>query len=195
MPLFPGLQRVTVPISAPTGITLRPDTLPGDVALRWAILRAGNAEPSFSGALDNVLMLDVASTANGSSVETRLRRVDTRPPARQADRVVLDIYRSGGSGEADHFGYWSFALAGDESRLVLPLAGGPASASGATPLPAASRRGPANNGRFTAGLTFYHGDTVLDTVTDIYTFAARPGPGDTLIISDVRVREFPLLFY
>jgi len=78
----------------------------------------------------------------------------------------------------------------------VPLAGGPATGGpGATPLPADSQRGPVAAARYSASLTFYHGSTVLDTVTDIYTFTAQPAVGVQVVIRDVRVRDLPLLFY
>jgi len=197
IPLKPGLHAIMIPISVPVGLLVTADTLPGDMAVRWATLRAGSGGlSSVTPRLADVLMLDVASVAQGSAVQTTLRRVDTRAAARQADRVVLDVYRSGGNGAADHFGYWAFAVQGPTVTFRVPLAGGPATGGpGATPLPADSQRGPVAAARYSASLTFYHGSTVLDTVTDIYTFTAQPAVGVQVVIRDVRVRDLPLLFY
>jgi hypothetical protein len=172
------------------------------LAVRWATLHEslpGGAplSPRPAPPITDVLMLRITGQAQGDTVETTIGRVDTHAPDRQADRVVLDIYRSGGAGsEADHFGYWSFALTGDTATFRVPLAGGrPQAGPGAQPLPDASRRGVVQAGRYAASLTFYHGATVLDTVTDIYTFEAQPASGGALVIDNIAVRALPLLFY
>jgi hypothetical protein len=200
--LAPGLQDLALDLPAPATLTLRPAADAGLLAVRWATLHEslpGGAPqpPTAAPPITDVLMLRISGQAQGSTVETTIGRVDTHAPDRQADRVVLDIYRSGGAGgEADHFGYWSFALTGDTATFRVPLAAGaPDVGPGAQPLPAASRRGPAQEGRFTASLTFYRGATVLDTVTDIYTFEARSGPDGALTIDNIAVRALPLLFY
>jgi len=96
--------------------------------------------------------------------------------------VVLDVYRSGGTASpADHFGYWGFALTADRVAFQVPLAAGGGRGS--------------TGGRFTASLTFYHGASPLDTVTDIYSFQARRGPDGGLVITNIAVRSLPLLFY
>jgi hypothetical protein len=200
--LAPGLQDLAFDLPAPATLTLRPAADTGLLAVRWATLHEalpGGAPhaPVAAPPITDVLMLRITGQAQGDTVETTIGRVDTHAPDRQADRVVLDIYRSGGAGgEADHFGYWSFALTGDTAMFRVPLGGGsPEAGPGAQPLPDASRRGAAQSGRFTASLTFYHGATVLDTVTDIYTFAARPDSGGALAVDNIAVRALPLLFY
>jgi hypothetical protein len=200
--LAPGLQDLAFDLPAPATLILHPAPDAGLLAVRWTTLHEslpGSAPqpPRAAPPITDVLMLRITGQAQGGTVETTIGRVDTHAPDRQADRVVLDIYRSGGAGgEADHFGYWSFALTGDTATFRVPLPGGaPQAGPGAQLLPDASRRGPAQQGRFAASLTFCHGTTVLDTVTDIYTFAARTGPGDTLIIDNIAVRALPLLFY
>jgi hypothetical protein len=200
--LAPGLQDLAFDLPAPATLTLRPAADTGLLAVRWATLHeslpGGAPQPPVAAPpITDVLMLRITGQAQGDTVETTIGRVDTHAPDRQADRVVLDIYRSGGAGgEADHFGYWSFALTGDTAMFRVPLGGGsPEAGPGAQPLPDASRRGAAQSGRFTASLTFYHGATVLDTVTDIYTFAARPDSGGALAVDNIAVRALPLLFY
>ncbi len=197
LPLVPGLQLVSFPITESADLRVQADSRPGAVAVRWATLRsAGVGGAGVMPPLTDVLMLDVTSRVQGSMIETTVRRVDTRPLARQADRAVLDVYRSGGSSAADHFGYWAFALQGPMATFRVPPAGGPATGGlGAQPLPADSHRGSVLAARYTASLTFYHGSTVLDTVTDIYTFTAQPGTGGALTIRDMHMRDLPLLFY
>ena len=133
--LRPGLQEVAFDAPAPAGVTLAPGAAP--LALRWATLRAaaGPASPPVARAITGVLTLRVESAAQGATVETRLLRVDTRAPDRRADRAVIDIYRPGSGAEADHYGYWAFALTAGASTLRAPLAGGPAARR--------ARRGPA----------------------------------------------------
>ena len=197
VPLRAGLQVVRIPVTTPANLHMQTTGPPGDVAVRWATLRTSEAGPATAQPpLSDVLMLHIASQAQAGVVQTTVQRVDTRAAERQADRVVLDVYRSGGSGAADHFGYWAFALQGPTATFTVPLAGGSATGGlGATALPADSRRGPILAARYTASLTFYHGANVLDTVTDIYTFTAQPGAGAQVVITDVRVRALPLLFY
>lgn len=202
--LAPGLQQVALGVAAPATVTLLPAPGGDPPAVRWATLRtADDALPPLTAApsISDVRMLRITSRAQGSTVETTVEQVDTYAPAQQADHVVLDVYRRGGAGgAADHFGYWSFHLAGSPATFRVPLAGqghspGPPAGPGAALLPDGGQRGPATDGIFTASLTFYHGATVLDTVTDIYTFSAHSAPPGAPEITDIRVRALPLLFY
>jgi len=194
--LAPGLQTLSLTIPAPSGIVLRPESGGNPLTVRWATLRTAPAGAAMSIAvalpLSDVLTLQIDSSAQGSDVRTTLRRVVTRAPARRADRVVLDVYRSPSTGNPnDHLAYWSFRLTGPDSAFIVPLAGGtPPTGPGIEPLLSASRLSPAAPGRYTASLTFYHGDTPLDTVTDIYGFTVGPQG-----IERVDVRRLPLLFY
>ncbi len=162
--LQPGLQPVSLAVPSPATVALAADG-PGEAAVRWVTLHEGQgASPPAAGApLAGVLMLGLSSSQQGTTIETRLQWVDTRPAERQADRVVVDVYRQSGSGaEADHFGYWAFRLTGSPAVLrVDPGSGAATAGAGALPLPADSRRGAATSGTFTASLTFYRGTSAL----------------------------------